>query len=66
MPEMDGIEAAAAIRKKGHKIPIIALTAVENSEYRKNASDAGINEYLVKPVTAESIKNVLIRFFSES
>jgi len=66
MPEMDGLETTRAIREKGLDLPIIALTAVEDSDTRSSASAAGINDYLVKPATANNIRELLLRTFSKS
>jgi len=66
MPEMDGLETTAAVRKGGNNIPIIALTAVEDEKTRQSAEKAGITDYLVKPATADKIKEILLQSFSKS
>jgi CheY-like chemotaxis protein len=53
MPSMDGITAARRLRGgsgAGAQIPIIFLTALDESEDRARALAAGGNDYLVKPV----------------
>ncbi len=54
MPEMDGYEATRRIREKEKKecghIPIIALTAAAFKEDIQRCKDAGMNDYLSKPV----------------
>jgi CheY-like chemotaxis protein len=66
MPEMNGIEATREIRKKwGDKIPIIAVTAVENEDRKQEALEAGMNGYVMKPVKVESIKQILLKWFSQ-
>ncbi|MBS1830914.1 MAG: response regulator [Acidobacteria bacterium] len=53
MPELDGIEATARIRAKenpGRKVPIIALTAHASESSRKEFLDAGMDEFLPKPI----------------
>jgi signal transduction histidine kinase/CheY-like chemotaxis protein len=64
MPEMDGYQASREIRNKGLKIPIIAMSADEDSVTRTAAMDAGMNEYVMKPARVENIKQLLIKLFS--
>ncbi len=63
MPHMDGIETAKAIRNNVCKdcgaIPIIALTAHAMKGDKELFLDAGMNEYLTKPVDIEDLKTVL-------
>lgn len=66
MPEMDGTEATAAIRKKGLDLPVIALTAVEDEKTHRAAVEAGINDFIIKPATAGKVKEILLRYFSRN
>ena len=56
MPEMDGYEATRTIRKQAAhdgfntKVPIIALTANAMSEVQSKVIDAGMDEFVVKPI----------------
>jgi CheY-like chemotaxis protein len=63
MPEMDGKEAAAAIRRlesgQGGHVPIIALTAHAMAGDEKSILAAGIDEYLTKPLRRNAIAEVL-------
>jgi CheY-like chemotaxis protein/signal transduction histidine kinase len=59
MPEMDGMQAVIEIRKQGLKLPIIALTADENKYTRKAAMEAGFDDYLIKPASAERLRKIL-------
>jgi CheY-like chemotaxis protein len=60
MPVMDGLEATLAIRKleglSGRHVPIIALTANVLEEHRKEAQQAGFDDYLSKPVKLEDLR----------
>ena len=55
MPEMDGFQAVAEIRRKekgtGRHVPIVALTAFARQEDRERCLNAGTDAYLAKPFT---------------
>ncbi|WGK65227.1 ATP-binding protein [Croceiramulus getboli] len=63
MPIMNGLEAVEHIRKSNRntmkKIPIVACSADVFPEARKKAVKAGIDFYLTKPLSEESLKEVL-------
>lgn len=61
MPIMDGIEATQELRKTYNKaqLPIIAVTANALSNDRERCFQAGMNDYLVKPVKSSSIQEAL-------
>ena len=64
MPVMDGYEAAARIRaaEKEHGLaatPIVALTAGNDQDDREKCLQAGMNEYLPKPVSLDVVRAVL-------
>lgn len=65
MPEKDGLQTTEELRNLGHKMPIIALTAVEPEKSKAAAEAVGINDYLIKPASLESIREILLRSFSE-
>lgn len=56
MPEMNGIEATVAIRKKGIKTPIIAVTAYTMPEDRDACFKAGMNDFLSKPINKLTVE----------
>ena len=56
MPEMDGLTAATKIRNKGFKtIPIVAMTANALQGDREICLNAGMNDYMTKPIKREKI-----------
>jgi HPt (histidine-containing phosphotransfer) domain-containing protein len=63
MPEMDGFEATAAIRRQeregGKLIQIIAMTAHAMKGDRERCLGAGMNDYVSKPVSAQALVEVL-------
>ncbi|MCD6325997.1 PAS domain S-box protein, partial [bacterium] len=68
MPEMDGYEATAAIRKlerkAGAHIPIIAMTANAMQGDRQKCLDAGMDDYVSKPVSSQSIAEAVERWLA--
>ncbi|MDP4206641.1 MAG: response regulator, partial [Bacteroidota bacterium] len=61
MPEMDGYEATARIRKHKiyNKLPVIALTAKAMKEDRKRCIDAGASDYISKPVDTQKLISMM-------
>jgi signal transduction histidine kinase/CheY-like chemotaxis protein len=64
MPEIDGYQATEQIRKAGHTLPIIAMSADQDDKTRADAFAAGMNDYVSKPARVESVKQLLIKLFS--
>ena len=61
MPVMDGLEAAMQLRKMKHPEMIVALTADAAETDRLAATQAGMNGFLTKPVSADDLHAVLTR-----
>jgi CheY-like chemotaxis protein/HAMP domain-containing protein/putative methionine-R-sulfoxide reductase with GAF domain len=61
MPEMDGYEATRAIRKMEtyNKVPIIALTAKAMKGDREKCLEAGMSDYVSKPVNIEQLLSLM-------
>jgi CheY-like chemotaxis protein len=66
MPEMDGQEAAREIREMekgtGVRVPIVALTAGALKEEMERCYEAGMDEFMTKPVSAEKLQKVLEKY----
>ncbi len=67
MPEMDGLEATRRIRSpdsavRNHQVPVIAMTAHALRGDRERCLEAGMNDYLAKPVSPQALAEVLGRW----
>ena len=65
MPEMDGFEATRAIRAReaaGRRVPIIALTADATDRVGDLCNQAGMDDYVSKPVDRERLRATLLRW----
>ena len=65
MPGMDGLTAAAAIRRRevqtGARVPIVALTAFAMQGDRERCLAAGMDDYMTKPIAASELMALLDR-----
>ena len=63
MPEMDGFEATAAIRQRerigGRHVPIVAMTAHAMSGDRERCLQAGMDDYIAKPLDARQLVEIV-------
>ena len=66
MPVMDGFAATQAIRAQQNnpcnRVPIIALTAHAMPEDRERSLQAGMSDYMAKPVNLEKMEAMLRRW----
>jgi CheY-like chemotaxis protein len=63
MPGMDGYEATAKLRAvETRRTPVVAVTANAMPEDRARCLEAGMDDYLPKPVSRASLESVLTRW----
>jgi CheY-like chemotaxis protein len=69
MPRLDGFSTTGAIRRKeedtGRHIPIIGMTGRPKEGDQDRCLKAGMDDYILKPIQAIDLADVLDRFFSE-
>ena len=69
MPELDGFGATKVIRERegdrGERVPIVAMTAHAMKGDRDRCLDAGMDDYLAKPIRADAVMAKLSTFFGE-
>jgi len=59
------VSATAAIRAQfGPDLPVVALTANAMSGDRERCLDAGMDDFLAKPVTVDALRRVLRRYLA--
>ena len=66
MPVMDGFEATRALRAKGAEIPIIAAIASASAGDFDEALQAGMNDVMVKPFSAQDLRRMLMAYVPSS
>ena len=62
MPVLDGLEAARIYRARGGRTPIVALTANAFEEDRRECREAGMDDFLPKPLDADSLRATVARW----
>ena len=68
MPEMSGFEATAKIREHeretGERVPIVAMTAHAMKGDRERCLDAGMDDYISKPIKAHDLLMIIERLLT--
>lgn len=65
MPGMNGLEATREIRKISPTVPIIAQTAYALAGDSEKTLEAGCNDYVSKPITAELLMKKINQYLGE-
>lgn len=65
MPGMQGIDLLKAVRADAElaKLPVLMVTAEQKREQIVEAAQAGVNGYIVKPFTAQTLKEKIDKIF---
>jgi two-component system sensor histidine kinase/response regulator len=68
MPVMNGLDATRAIRKLPNRqdMPILAMTANAFAEDRQVCQEAGMNDFLTKPVEPKKLFEVLLMWLQRT
>ncbi len=64
MPEQDGIQTTVELRGLGFQMPVVAMTATASGKSKQKAISSGMNDYIVKPVKPDTIRNILLKWFA--
>jgi signal transduction histidine kinase/CheY-like chemotaxis protein len=64
MPEQDGIQTTVELRGMGYQMPVVAMTATASGKSKQKAISSGMNDYIVKPVKTDTIRNILLKWFA--
>lgn len=63
MPEMDGIKASAEIKAMDSNATVIVMSAMGQQAMVIDALKAGAKDFIVKPFTADRVKDAISKFF---
>ena len=59
MPEMDGIELLARLRKHNPSVLVVIVSGYNDFEYARAAIQLNVADYLLKPINSEELKRLL-------
>jgi CheY-like chemotaxis protein len=62
LPRMDGLEATKQIREFDgmRTVPIVAVTAHQESDFREGAKDSGFDAYVTKPIDFDWLSELIV------
>jgi len=65
LPDIDGLTVTETIRRmetSSNHIPIVALTAHSDDTYKVRSLEIGMNDFLMKPLTAQNSQTILDKY----
>lgn len=60
MPRMDGLEFASIAKRESPSTRIVIITGYNDFEFVRTALRIGIDDYILKPMTRESVQNIIL------
>ncbi|MCB1926603.1 MAG: response regulator [Rhodocyclaceae bacterium] len=66
MPVLDGLDACRELRRRGITTPVLAMTANAFDDDRRACADAGMNDFIAKPVEPQTLFEALARWIPEA
>jgi len=68
MPRLNGYDLIATIRSSPalRHLPVVVVTSRSGRKHREHAEAVGATDYLTKPFTAESLRQLVVRWTRES
>jgi signal transduction histidine kinase/ActR/RegA family two-component response regulator len=68
MPTVDGLEATRRIRRlpNGEAVPIVAMTANAFAEDRKRCAEAGMDDFIAKPIDPDQLFELMLKWFERA
>jgi PAS domain S-box-containing protein len=64
LPDIDGFQVAAHLRKLAPNIPVVAITGHGSEDIRARTREGGFAAHVVKPVDVQSLRRTLVEIFS--
>jgi CheY-like chemotaxis protein len=68
LPKLDGLAATRRIREQNGaaRVPIVAVSAHDTTDFHADALAAGCNEYVTKPIDFDQLEELLTRLLGKS
>ena len=65
MPKMDGLTCAGLLKEKYPQMSIAMITGYDYFDYARNALRAGVDDYILKPVSKKDIEALLVKLIQK-